>query len=283
VRALKAAGEVVTMTGDGINDSPALKEAQIGVAMGINGTDVSRSVADLILKDDNFATIVVAIAEGRSIFNNIRKFTSYQLSCNYAQLAIIFIGVLLAPMWGWPVPMLLALQILFMNLVTDNLPAITLGFNKASMDIMNEPPRKNAQVLTRDTILALIASALGMTTLSLVTWFSYNVWGQSMESARSLTLVTLIVLEIVGAFSFRSFRQGIFGRSLLVNKYLVGASLLSLLATLAILYTPLNKAFETVPLDGREWLWVLALALASAVVADGLKWVNGRIRFVRFE
>ena len=284
VRALKAAGEVVTMTGDGINDSPALKEAQIGVAMGINGTDVSRSVADLILKDDNFATIVVAIAEGRSIFNNIRKFTSYQLSCNYAQLSIIFIGVLLAPMWGWPVPMLLALQILFMNLVTDNLPAITLGFNKASMDIMNEPPRKNAQVLTRDTILALIASALGMTTLSLVTfWFSYNVWGQSMESARSLTLVTLIVLEIVGAFSFRSFRQGIFGRSLLVNKYLVGASLLSLLATLAILYTPLNRAFETVPLDGREWLWVLALALASAVVADGLKWVNGRIRFVRFE
>ena len=284
VQALQANGEVVTMTGDGINDSPALKEAQIGVAMGINGTDVSRSVADLILKDDNFATIVAAIAEGRAIFNNIRKFTAYQLSCNYAGMTVIFAGVLMAPWLGWPVPVLLALHILFMNMVTDNLPAITLGFNKGSMDIMNEPPRKNAQVLTRGTVGALIVSALIMTTLALGTfYFSYNIWAQSAERARSLTLVALIVLQIAAAFSFRSFRQGVFSRSLVANKYLVGASMLSLLATLAIIYTPLNRVFETVALGAREWGLVLILVLVSVGLFDLLKVINNKWRWVKFD
>ena len=123
VKALKENGEIVTMTGDGVNDAPALKEAHIGVAMGKNGTDVSRSVADLILKDDNFVTIVDAIREGRTIFNNIRKFVTYLLSCNVAEFIVLFLGVLLAPTLGWPIPILLAIQILFMNMVTDNLPA----------------------------------------------------------------------------------------------------------------------------------------------------------------
>jgi P-type Ca2+ transporter type 2C len=145
VNLLKKSGEIVTMTGDGVNDAPALKGAHIGVAMGKNGTDVSRSVADITIRDDNFATIVLAIKEGRTIFNNIRKFVSYQLSCNLAELTVLFFGVVFSPILGWEVPTLFALQILFMNLVTDNLPAITLGLNKSSKDIMNDPPRKGPQ------------------------------------------------------------------------------------------------------------------------------------------
>jgi Ca2+-transporting ATPase len=252
--------------------------------MGINGTDVSRSVADLILKDDNFATIVAAIAEGRAIFNNIRKFTAYQLSCNYAELAIIFIGVLFAPVWGWPVPVLLALHILFMNVVTDNLPAITLGFNNSSVDIMNEPPRKKAQILTRDVIWALALSAFIMTSLSLATfWLSYNVLGQSVVEARSLTLLVLIVLEIVGAFSFRSFRQSVLGRSLWINKYLVWASVISLVATVVIIYTPLDRVFETTALGGREWFVAVVMGLVSLVIFDSVKWANAKWKFARFE
>ena len=117
-------------------------KAHIGVAMGKAGTDVSRSVADLTLKDDNFATIVDAIKEGRTIFSNIKKFVTYQLSCNFSELSILFFGVLFSFIFGWPVPVLLALHILFMNLVTDNLPAITLGLNKHSKDVMNDVPKK---------------------------------------------------------------------------------------------------------------------------------------------
>src|SRR3989339_641514 len=145
VHALKANSEIVTMTGDGVNDAPALKEAHIGVAMGKNGTDVSREASDLILKDDHFSTIVDAIKEGRTIFMNIQKFVSYQLSCNFAELSILFIGVLLSPFLGWQIPILLALQILFMNLVTDNLPAITLGLTPPSKNVMDDAPRKNAK------------------------------------------------------------------------------------------------------------------------------------------
>jgi Ca2+-transporting ATPase len=284
VRALKAGGEVVTMTGDGINDSPALKEAHIGVAMGINGTDVSRSVADLILKDDNFATIVVAIAEGRAIFNNIRKFTAYQLSCNYAAMAIVFIGVLIAPWLAWPVPILFALHILFMNLVTDNMPAITLGFSNPSKDIMDKMPRKSLNILTKNVIYALLFSALVMTSLSLLAfWLSHNVFGLDDVVSRSLTLVVLIVLQLISAFSFRSFRQTIIGRSLWINKYLTWASLLSIACTLVIIYTPLNQVFETAALGAREWGIVGALALLCLLVFDLVKLVNNRYRWVIFD
>ncbi|HOZ56102.1 MAG TPA: cation-transporting P-type ATPase [bacterium] len=284
VKALKERGEIVTMTGDGVNDSPALKEAHIGVAMGRTGTDVSRSVADLILKDDNFATIVAAIREGRAIFNNIRKFTSYQLSCNYAELFILFIGALLYPYFGWPVPILLALHILFMNLITDNLPAITLGFNNSSQDIMEEKPRRNAKILVKSTVIPLIISGIIMAAFSLVAfWVSYNIMGMTVSESRTITLVILILLEIAGAFSFRSFRKPVFGRSLLVNKYLVYASGASLLATLVIVYSPLNKIFETSPLLIGEWLAALAVALAAVLIMDLLKTINNKKKYLVFD
>ncbi|MFA4819840.1 MAG: cation-transporting P-type ATPase [Candidatus Aenigmatarchaeota archaeon] len=270
VAALKMDGEIVTMTGDGVNDAPALKEAHIGVAMGKGGTDVSREVADIILKDDNFATIVAAVAEGRTIFNNIRKFVTYQLSCNCAELLILFLGVLL----GLPLP-LLALQILFMNLVTDNLPAITLSFNPSSSDIMQRKPRKKSGILDRQLIkLILIAgTVMGMVTLG-VFYISLEA-GLSLAEARTTALLTLIFFEIANAFNFRSFRKLVLNRSPLINKHLVIASVISLIATFMIIYSPVNVLFETVPLGASSILVALVASFSIVLVFDALKLIKG--------
>jgi Ca2+-transporting ATPase len=279
VRALKERGEIVTMTGDGVNDAPALKEAHIGVAMGKNGTDVSRSVADLTLKDDNFVTMVDAIKEGRTIFNNIRKFVSYQLSCNTSELMILFIGVLLVPFFGWPIPLLLALQILFMNIVTDNLPAITLGLNHSSEDIMREKPRRKAPILNKHLFMLLIASGAIMALFVLVTfYFAFNVLGQAADNARTTALLTLICLEIAGAFNFRSFRKPALTRSPLVNPFLAIASALSIIATILIIYTPLNQVFQTVPLTLVDWVIGAGFGLLLMLIFDIFKRINNNTK-----
>ncbi len=284
VHALKEHGEIITMTGDGVNDAPALKKAHIGVAMGKNGTDVSKSVADLTLKDDNFVTLVDAIKEGRTIFNNIRKFVTYQLSCNYAELMILFIGVLLVPIFGWPFPLLLALQILFMNIVTDNLPAITLGLNKSSEDIMEEKPRKNTNILNKRLILTLIISGTLMAVFVLGTfYFTFNILEQTTKDARTTALLALIVLEIAGAFNFRSFRKTTLNRSPLVNPYLVVASVISLIATFLIICTPLNKIFETMPLPLLDWIIAIGFGFLLIIIFDILKKINNKRNFFRFD
>jgi len=284
VKALKANKEIVTMTGDGVNDAPALKEAHIGVAMGKGGTDVSRSVADLTLKDNNFSTIVAAIKEGRTVFKNIRKFTSYQLSCNYSELMVLFIGVLFAPLLGWIVPILLALQILFMNLVTDDLPAITLSLNKSSTDIMLEKPRKKKEILNKSLIIWMIIAGFSMALFTLISFFvSFNLFHQSTEVARTTALLSLILLEIANAFNFRSFRKGVLNRPLFTNKYLVYASIISVLATILIVYTPLNKIFSTVSVGWISWLIAIVLALLIILLFDTLKIINNKKKFLKLE
>ena len=284
VRVLKEKGEIVTMTGDGVNDAPALKEAHIGVAMGKNETDVSRSVADLTLKDDNFATIVHAIREGRTIFKNIRKFVSYQLSCNVAELSLLFVGVLLAPYLGWQIPLLLAIQILFMNLVTSDLPAITLGFNPGSQDVMEEKPRKKTAILNRDFAILIAFTGIFMAFIMLsVFYISYNIMNESLEYSRTVALVALIIFEIVLAFQFRSFRKGILSRTPFTNKYLVYASLISILATLVIVYTSANKIFETVPLKISGWVIIVLFSVFLIVIFDLLKKINNKKKFIRLE
>lgn len=272
VRALKENDEIVAMTGDGVNDAPALKEAHIGIAMGKNGTDVSRSVSDLILKDDNFSTIVDAIREGRTIFTNLRKFTSYQLSCNGAEMLILLISTIFAPYVGWQVPVMLALQILFMNLVTDNLPAIALGFNPSSKDIMDQKPRKGADILTRGLKILTVKTSIIMATITLSVYvISFNVLGMDTVTGRTTGLFALIMMEIFGAYNFRSFRKKVLTRSPWVNQYLFAASVLSLLLTFVIIYTPMNVVFETVPLSGISLLLGLASGLVLTLLYDIIK------------
>ena len=284
VKALKINGEIVTMTGDGVNDAPALKEAHIGVAMGKNGTDVSREVADLILKDDNFATIVIAIREGRTIFKNIRKFVAYQLSCNYSELMILFIGVLLAPFFGWQIPLLLALQILFMNLVTDDLPAITLALTPSSQDIMEEKPRKKKEILNKSLIIWLAIAGTSMAIITLFVFFlSFNILHQSITFARTTALLSLIGLEIANAYNFMSFRHKVSFESLRINKYLFYASIASIIATIAVIYTPLNKVFGTVPIGVMGWIIGIVSAVVIILIFNLLKGLNEKKNFLKLE
>ena len=275
VHALKENGEIVTMTGDGVNDAPALKEAHIGVAMGIGGTDVTKEVADLTLKDDNFATIVEAVKEGRTIFSNIQKFTTYQISINFSQILLITLAIII----GLPLP-LIAIQILLMNLFSDEIMAIALSFNPPSSDTMKKSPRRNSNILQKNHWIIILIAGGFMCLVSLgVFYFILNVMHESLQVARTTTLATMIFFTIANAYNFRSFRKGVFNRSPFTNMYLVYTSIISIVTTLILIYTPLGKIFDIVPLSSKYLLIAFLAASSIAFTFDLIKAKKGDLNF----
>ncbi len=278
VRALKNNGEIVTMTGDGVNDAPALKESQIGVAMGKNGTDVSRAVADLTLKDDNFATIVEAIKEGRTIFSNIQKFSTYQISINFSQVALIFLAILI----NLPLP-LIAIQILFMNLFSDEIIAITLAFSNHSKDIMTSSPKKNRQIISKPLLGMLSVAGIFMALVALFVFRQSISDGNSIEEARTITFASMVIFGVANAFNFRSFRKRVLTRSPFANTTLFVGAIISILGTLLIIYSPLRKFFETLPLQLTDWILPLTAAIILIGIFDVIKTLNKNSKFFDFQ
>lgn len=264
VRALKKSGNVVAMTGDGVNDAPAVKEADIGVSMGKNGTDVTREASGIVLLDDDFSTLVAVVQEGRIIYGNIRKFIRYLLSCNIGEVVTMFFGMLM----GMPV-VLLPTQILMVNLVTDGIPAIALGFDPPQDDVMLEKPRKRDEsvfanglgltIITRGFLLGL--SVLGAFTTVLRTTSDIN-------SARTAAFVSLVFTQLVHVFECKSESRSLFTIKLFNNLKLVFAVISSAAIVLSTVYIPtLNPIFKTVPLDKNSMLTVLIFTFAVPLIS----------------
>ncbi|NLY52714.1 MAG: cation-translocating P-type ATPase [Firmicutes bacterium] len=276
VRALKARGEIVGMTGDGVNDGPAVKEADIGIAMGKSGTDVTKEASDLVLADDNFATIVAAIEEGRVIYDNIRKFIRYLLGCNVGEV----LTMLLAAVAGLPLP-LVPIQILWMNLVTDGLPAVALSVDPGDPDIMERGPRSPQEgIFARGLHLRIALQGL-LIGLSTLTVFVVELFlGSGMlKSAQTMAFTTLVMSQLFYVFQCRSEQHRVWELGLLGNPWLVGAVLVSTLMQLGVLYIPfLQPVFNTVPLASGQWAVVLFFSGICAVSGDIVAAVHGKLK-----
>ncbi len=264
VRSFKRKGEIVTMTGDGVNDAPAIKEADVGVAMGITGTDVTKQAADVILLDDNLATLVNAVEQGRCVYANIRKFVRYLLSCNIGEVLTMFLGIIM----GMPV-VLLPVQILLVNLVTDGLPAIALGLEPPEKDIMSRPPRKSTEGFFAGGLMWKIVIRgilIGLSTLASFT--SVMHMGGSLEACRTAVLITLVASQLIHVFECKSERGSIFSINPFTNVKLILAVIVSAAALVAAVLIPqLQGIFATVPLTNEQLFAALGFSVIIPFVS----------------
>lgn len=270
VSALQSKGEIVAMTGDGVNDAPAIKKSDIGVAMGITGTDVAKESADMVIVDDNFASIVAAVEEGRIIFDNILKSVKYLISCNIGEVLIIFLAIMV----GWDSP-LLPIQILWMNLATDSFPALALAMDTKAEGIMRRKPRDpSLPVLTRNGLEKLLFIGI-MVTILVLSMFWYQLETDGLDKARSVAFSLLVFLQLFIALSWHADHDPLLKVGIFKNKYLIGAMLLGFAAQFLIIQTgALESVFKTVRMSPMEWLSVFVAGSSVLFAEEIAKYVS---------
>ena len=273
VQALQARGEVVAMTGDGVNDAPALKQADIGVAMGITGTDVSKEAADMVLLDDNFATIVAAVCEGRTIYDNIRKFIKYIFSSNIGEVLVM----LIAPFFGMPLP-LIPIQILWINLVTDGVPGLALAVEPGERNIMKRPPyHPQESIFSRGVGVEMLIAGTLIGVLSLLVGYWGYQQGLSQATWRTMVFTTLTFAQMGNALALRSHQDSLFTIGLLTNKLMLGAVLVTVALQLMLIYIPFwQEIFRTAPLSLGQMGLCLANSLVAFSAVEIIKWQRRR-------